>query len=146
MSVTAYWYGKGLLAVANNDVKWTADTIKVMLASASYVPNQDTHDFRDDVTNEVSGTGWAAGGVALANKTATYDGASNEVRLDADDVSQSGVTIANARYAVLYKARGGASSADELLGYVDFGGDQSVSGATFAITWDASGALKITAS
>jgi hypothetical protein len=38
-----------------------------------------------------------------------------------------------ARAAVIYKSRGGASSADELVCYVDFGADVSSSAATFSL-------------
>jgi hypothetical protein len=34
---------------------------------------------------------------------------------------------------VIYKSRGGASSADELVCYVDFGADVSSSSATFSL-------------
>src|SRR5260370_21192542 len=49
------------------------DTIKVMLATASYTPDQTNHQFKSSVTNEVAfGSGnYTAGGVALASKTAT---------------------------------------------------------------------------
>lgn len=149
MAVTAFWYGKAQEGqygtTAARRVDWASDTIKVALASASYTPAQDTHDFFDDVTNEVTGTNWAAGGVSLANKTVTYDAASNETRLDADDISVATVTVTGARYAIIYKSTGTASTSP-LLGWVDFGGDQSVSGATLAIVWAASGVLKTTAS
>jgi hypothetical protein len=134
---TAKWYSKAVLRQHNgNAVDWTADTIKVALASSSYTPNQDTDDFFDDVeANEVTGTNWSAGGQTLANKTATYDAASNTVRLDADDISVATVTVTGARYAVIYKSTG-TSSTSALLGWVDFGGDQSVTAATLAIQWD----------
>jgi hypothetical protein len=137
VAVTAKWYGLGVSNYLNAAIDWDTDTIKVSLHTSTYSPNQDTHDFRDDLTNEVSGTGYSAGGAALANKARTYDAASNTIRLDADDLSWTGATISGIRYAVIYKSRGGASSADELLGYVDFGGDQAVSSGTFTIQWDA---------
>jgi len=43
------------------EIDFGDDTIKVMLSTESYVPDQDTHEFRDDVTNEVAGTGYTAG-------------------------------------------------------------------------------------
>ena len=49
------------------------------------------------------------------------------------------VTAHTARYAVIYRARGGASSADELLCYVDFGADVSSTGGAFTIAWHANG-------
>jgi hypothetical protein len=56
------------------------------------------------------------------------------VNWDAADISQAitGGPFAF-RYGVWYKARGGAASADELIGYVDYGA-QSVTDATINIT------------
>jgi hypothetical protein len=114
-----------------------------MLASSSYTPNRDTHDFRDDVTNEVTGTNWAAGGITLSGAALSFDATSDQARWDLTDVSNATTTIASARYGIIYKSRGGASTADELLALIDFGGDQSVTAATFAITWHADGVLYI---
>lgn len=50
---------------------WASDTIKVALLTSSYTPNYDTHDFFDDITNEVTGTGYTAGGATLGSKTVT---------------------------------------------------------------------------
>ena len=41
---------------------FTSDTFKVMLTTSSYTEDKDAHDFRNDVTNEVTGTGYTAGG------------------------------------------------------------------------------------
>lgn len=100
-------------------------------------------DFFDDVTNEISGTGYSAGGVTLANKAASYTGGTNVVALDADDAQWTTASF-TARYAVIYKSTG-TSSTSPLLGYVDFGADQTVSSGTFTIQWASDGVLKITA-
>jgi len=42
-----------------------------MLTTSSYSPAKDTHDFKDYVTNEVTGTGYSAGGATLGSKTLT---------------------------------------------------------------------------
>lgn len=143
MAVTTKWYGEGLEAMAKGAIDFDTDTFKVMLATSTYTPDQDLHNFRDDITNEVSGTGYTAGGETLANATVAYDGTSNEMRILWDDVSWSSSSFA-ARYAVIYKSRGGLSSADELVGYVDFGEDVSVTNGTFTLDFTTS-VLKITA-
>ena len=143
MAATILWFGEGASHVANAAVDWDTDTINVMLTTSTYVPNQDTHNFRDDVTNEITGTGYVAGGAALAGKTRTYDAGTNEVRLDATDLTWTGLDPAAAfRYGVIYKARGGAASADELVAYIDFGADQDPGGSDFTIQWAATGVLK----
>ena len=47
-------------------------------------------------------------------------------------VSWASSTI-TARGMVIYKSRGGASSADELVGYLDFGSNISSAGGTFSV-------------
>lgn len=128
--------------IMNGSIDLDTDTIKVMLVTSAYTPDQDAHDKRDDVTNEVSGSGYSTGGSALANKAVTADNTDNEGVFDADDLSWATATI-TARGAVLYKSRGGAASADELLMYIDFGSDIVSTGGTFLITWAAEGILNL---
>lgn len=126
--------------IMNGALDLDTDSIKVMLVTSSYTPDQDAHTKRSDVTNEISGTGYTAGGAALANKAVTVDNTDNEGVFDADDSVWSSSTL-TARGAVLYKARGGASSADELLCYIDFGADKTSSGGDFRITYNAEGII-----
>ena len=85
-SGTFKWYGNGIKNAFAKKIDWANDSIKLMLCSSSYTPNQDTHEFKASVTNEVTGTNWAAGGVTLASCTLTYTGATNVLKLDANDV------------------------------------------------------------
>ena len=117
--------------MARGDIDFDTNTFKAMLVTSAYVPNKDTHDFRDDVTNEVSGTAYTAGGVASA-VTVTKDTANDRVTIQLGAVSWASSTI-TARGCVYYKSRGGASSADELVAYADFGSDVSSSGGTFSV-------------
>jgi len=136
-------YGNFLLKALNKEVDFDTDTIKVALLTSSYTPNQDTHDYFNDVsTYEVTGTGYTAGGITLASKTATYDSGTNVIVLDAADVTWSSSTI-TARYAVVYDSTG-TSSTSALIGYVDFGSDQSSTNGNFTITWDSTGIVRIT--
>ena len=126
----------------NGSLDLDTDTIKVMLVTSTYTPDQDAHTKRSDITNEVVGTGYVAGGSALANKAVTVDNTDNEGVFDADDLSWASATI-TARGAVLYKSRGGAASADELLCYFDFGVDKTSTAGTFLITWNAEGIINL---
>lgn len=117
------------------------DTIKVALVTSSYTPDQDTHEDFADVTNEITGTGYTAGGAALANKAVTKDTTDNEGVFDADDVTWSSSTI-TARGAVVYKDSGTASTS-WLVCYLDFGSDQSSSSGNFTIQWNAEGILNL---
>lgn len=136
-------YGSFLVKALNKEVDYDTDTIKVALLTSSYTPDQDAHDYLNDVsTYEVSGTGYTAGGNTLASKTVTYDSANNVIVLDAADTTWASSTI-TARYAVVYDSTGTASTS-ALIGYVDFGSDQSSTNGNFTITWDSTGIVRIT--
>jgi hypothetical protein len=136
-------YGQFLVKALNKEVDFDSDTIKVALLSSSYTPDQDAHDYFNDVSStEVTGTGYTTGGATLASKTVTYDSANNVIVLDAADVTWSSSTI-TARYAVVYDATG-TSSTSALIGYVDFGSDQSSTNGNFTITWDSTGIVRLT--
>ena len=143
MAVSANWYGLGLKAFMDGSIVYATDTIKVALVTSAYPPNQDTDQFFSTIVNEVTGTGYTAGGATLASKTSTYVAASNTVQLDAADTSWANSTI-TARYAIVYKSTGTASTSP-LLGYVNFGADVVSSGGAFNITWDANGILNVAA-
>jgi hypothetical protein len=145
MAVTAKLYGAFFTALADKKIDLNSDTIKVALATSSYTPDQDTHDFFNDITNEVTGTGYTAGGATLGTPTFTYTGASNVFKFDGDDVSWSSSTI-TARYAIVYDSTPGTSATNPLICYVDFGADVSTTAGTFTITWDAAGIFTVTVS
>lgn len=137
-------YGQFLSQALNKEIDWDTDTIRVALLTNAYTPDQDAHNYFDDVVaNEVTGTGYTAGGLTLSNKTNTYNSATNVIVLDADDVTWSSSTI-TARYAVIYDASPATNATRPLIGYVDFGSDQSSSNGNFTITWDATGIVRIT--
>lgn len=127
--------------IMDGSIDLDTDTIKVALVTSSYTPDQDAHDFFDDVTNEVSGTGYTAGGASLANKAVTADNTDNEGVFDADDVTWSSSSI-TARAAVLYKSTGTASTSP-LICYIDFGADKVSSSGNFTIQWNAEGILNL---
>lgn len=108
--------------IMDGSIDLDTDTIKVALVTSSYTPNQDVHDFFDDITNEVSGTGYTAGGASLANKVVSADNTDDEGVFDADDVTWTTSTI-TARGAVVYKSTGTASTSP-LICYIDFGSDK----------------------
>lgn len=105
-------------------------------------------------TNEVSGTGWAAGGVLLSAAAAgatsvvptLAEGTTGSVRYDhTNDVSVAGTTLVNARGCIIYLDSITAPSAliDAMIVAVTFGADYSTTAGTFAITWSATGIFEI---
>ncbi len=133
MAGTWHFYGPAIEKIAEGSIDLDTDTFKIMLTTSSYTPNQDTHDFRDDVTNEVSGTGYTTGGATLSGFSGAYDTGSNQYRVAWTSPTWSTATI-TARTAVIYKSRGGASSADELVAYCTEAGDVSSTAGTFTVT------------
>lgn len=134
---TATWYGNGALHVGSGDVAYATDTIRAALLGSGYTIAKDTHEFFSDVSaNEVSGTGYTAGGEALASKNIAYDATSDEVRLSAADTvwDATGGSLA-ANFAVVYKDTG-TPSTSPLLGVVDFEGEVSATNDTFTVDWD----------
>lgn len=136
-------YNSYKLKLIDNSTKidLSSDTIKIALVTSSYTPSADNHDFFDDITNEVSGTGYSAGGATLASKTATQDNTDDESVFDAADVTWTSSSI-TARGAVIYKSTG-VSSTSPLICYIDFGTDKTSDGGTFQITFNSEGILNI---
>jgi hypothetical protein len=117
-----------------------AEDHKIALISNSATPAFDTHDHWSDLSgNEVSGTGWAAGGVALTGTA--FSVSSGTLLWDATDVSETGTTLTNARAGVIYAD---SITNDPLICLVNFGADYSTSAGTFSITWSASPAAIFT--
>lgn len=140
MPETAKKYGKSELKAWSKEIDWTNDTIKVALLADTYTPDQDTHEYFDDVSiHEASGAGYTAGGATLTGKTMTYDAATNKMILDADDVVWSNSSV-TARYAVVYGSTG-TPSTSPLIGYVDFGENKTSANGNFSSNWNASGIL-----
>jgi hypothetical protein len=141
MAVTAYLYGKVFVALANKEIDLDDSNVKVMLTTSSYVPDQ-AHDYKNDVTNEVSGNGYTTGGAVLISPAVTYNASTGAWKFTADPTTWSSATI-TARYAIVYYNTGLAATSP-LICYVDFGEDQVAIGGTFTITWSADGVASMT--
>lgn len=124
-------------------------THKLALLSNSATPNFDT-DASWNSTNEVSGTGWASGGVALSAISAggtsaspTLTTSSGSMIYDMNDVSVASTTLTNARACRLYADALTTPTADALIVLVNFGADYSTTAGTFGIQWAAGGVFAI---
>jgi hypothetical protein len=112
----------------------TTHSFKAMLVSSSYSENRGTHAKRSDVSGEISGTGYTAAGASVT-LSASLNTTTHKLTLTIPAVSWPSSTI-TARKLVVYRARGGASSADELVACIDNGADLVSSNSTMA--WNAS--------
>jgi hypothetical protein len=125
-------YNSALDDMARALVDFDTDTFKCMLTTSAYVENKDTHTRRSDITSEVLGTGYTAGGAAVT-VTVTKDLVNDRVDISLGAASWAAATI-TARKAVYYKSRGGASTADEIVAVIDFGTDVTSTAGTWSLT------------
>lgn len=114
------------------NINFSTDSFKMLLVTSSYTAAK-SHAKRSDITNEVTGTGYTTGGNTCDVTVEAVDNVNNDVELSFTIDSWVTATI-TARGGVIYKTRGGLASADELVGYVDFGGNISSTNGTFAVT------------
>ena len=129
-------------ALLNAVHDFDTDLYHLILVTNAYTPDQDAHTHRDDITNEVSGTGYTAGGAEIENMVVSQDNTNNRGVVDSDDVSWTAATI-TARRGVMCQINGGEASADPIVGDWDFGGDIASTGGTFLVAVNASGWLAI---
>jgi hypothetical protein len=116
--------------IATGAVDADTDTFWCTLHTSSMSPAK-TWDFRNDLTNEISATGYTAGGHACG-VTASVDTTNH--RVDINIASHNWTTFTGtARFVCAHKHRGGASSADELMGCFDFGADVTATAGTFTV-------------
>jgi hypothetical protein len=120
---------------ARGAVNFGSDSFKAMLVTSAYTPDKDAHTKRSNVTNEVTGTGYTAGGASVT-ATPALDLTNDRENITFSNPSWANATI-TARGLVIYKSRGGAATADELVAYVDFGADVTSTGGTFSATFTA---------
>lgn len=125
-------YNSAVRDTATGAIDFDTDTFWAMLTTSTYTENKDTHAKRSDVTNEVTGTGYTAGGQAITVSVAAVDTANDRVVITIGPVSWAASTI-TARKMVVYKRRGGAATADELVFVNDFGTDVISANGTFTV-------------
>jgi hypothetical protein len=122
----------------NGTINLAADPIKVMLVDNSYAPSSSsTHEFKSDVTGEISGTGYSAGGQSLSGQAVAADSVNHRGAFTAANASWSSASF-TAYGAVLYKDTG-SDATSPLIGFIDFGGAKSCSNGSFTIQWDPDG-------
>jgi len=120
--------------VLNKEQDLEADTLKIALYTSSATLDATTTAY--SATNEVSGTGYTAGGVTLTSTTVATTGTT--AYFDAADPEWTSASF-TARGALIYNS----TNADKAIAVLDFGGDFTVSSGTFRIVFPAAGASAI---
>tara|TARA_Y100000114_G_scaffold46250_1_gene41938 strand:+ start:3256 stop:3672 length:417 start_codon:yes stop_codon:yes gene_type:complete len=111
-----------------------ADTLKIALYTSSANLGAGTTAY--STNNEISGTGYSAGGVTLTNKAVSTTGTT--AHFDADDPTWTGASF-TANGALIYNS----SNSDKAIAVLAFGGDFTVASGTFRIVFPAAGATGI---
>jgi len=118
------------------------ETHKVALFTASVTPDYSANTAYAVApwnANEVTGTGYTAGGQALTG-TAVDESPTGTLRWDANDPSWPASTITNARYMLGYAD---ASAGNEAIVNVDFGSNYSTVNGTLLVQLASGGLVAI---
>jgi hypothetical protein len=104
-------------------------TLKCMLVTAGYTPNQNTDEFvTSAIGSEVTGTGYTARGNACASPSWTGPSGAGLLTFDASDPAawvQNAAGFTNARRAIFYYDTG-TNGTSRLVAYTnDYGADLS---------------------
>ena len=108
------------------DLGTSGNTLKIALYTSSASLGATSASY--SATNEVSGTGYTAGGVALSSQAVAYDSTNQVAYFDAADPSWSSATI-TARGALIYNN----TKSNASIAVLDFGSDYSSTNGTFQV-------------
>ncbi len=137
----SFLFNSAKLRILQGGFDFSNDEFKIALVTAAYAPDKEAHEFYAHITNEVSGTGYTAGGQTLENITLAQDDQNDRAILDADNLAWS-VASFTARAAVIYKDTGSAATSP-LLAYIDFEEDLEAAGEDFLLQWHEDGILAL---
>ena len=136
--------GEKKINLETDDVRMALITDAVTPSAPETTPTWAAGSSADYDGNEVSGTNYTAGGIALtapalvlAAAVATYDDATDLVW------SQSGTGFSDARWGILYSF---ADAAKSCIGFLDLGGDVGNVAGDLTIAFHTNGILTITVS
>lgn len=145
-------------ALTGGTMRLTDTSAKISLLSASVTDGSGLANFSSATpnwanTNEISGTGWATGGIALSaaasggasTSPTVTEGTTGSLRWDMGDIAVSGTTLTGAAGCLIYADPVTAPSdlVDALWILVNFGGSFSTVAGIFGIQWSATGLTEI---
>lgn len=135
--MTASGYANFIVNALKANVDFDTMPLKAMLCTPSYVADLDAHQFRSDVTDEVTGTGYITGGVTLTGVSLTQDTGLNRLKIDADDANFGELTVPDIGQIIIYVDTGSAAT-DILVSRHSFT-PRSPTGGVFTYTWNLDG-------
>jgi len=139
----ASFYGNGFVSIYNREIDFDTDTIKMMLVTEDYAPNQATDRYKSAIVDEVSGGSYVAGGNALSATAITWDDGLATFTLDADDLTFLDGNY-SFRYGIVYDDTPALDTAKPLIMYFDFGAQTATSvDVVVAFSGSGMGAIRI---
>lgn len=143
MAITAKLYGLMFSSLARGEINLPTHNIALQLHTSAYAPDQDVHDYQDDLSNELpTAGGYTVAGKDLASKTLTYTPGTNTWVFDAADVQWPTATF-TFRTAVLLDRTPATAATRPLIGYQQSDSDISVAGGNLDVIWNAAGIVSI---
>jgi hypothetical protein len=134
---TFFNFGKGELQNGNIDL--VNDTIKIALINGT--PDIDAWEDFADVSTELSGSGYTAGGETLGTKSVDVDDANDRATFDAADVTWTNLYAATISDAIVYKDTG-TPGTSTLLAHMEIATNSN--GNNYTITFNGSGLWYLT--
>ncbi len=117
------------------DAYFTGSFKFLLVSSVPSEANFDAYDFRDDIANEVTGTGYTAGGVAATVTVGSVDTTNDRTPVTITDLTNAWTSSTiSAVGGWLYKVVGSAAT-DQLVAFVDFGGTVTSTVGNFSVAF-----------
>lgn len=116
-------------ALATKQIDFANDTFKIILMADGFTFDKDAHHGYADVSASelVNGNGYTTGGNSLSGVTVTEDDTDDRTEVTWNNTSwtASGGSIGPTPGAIIYDDTPAAPQADPIVGYIDFGGNQT---------------------
>jgi len=117
------------------------DTIKVALVNGYSFDPDNNHGYANFSANEITATGYTAGGKTLTGLTITTNDGSDYAMWDAGDVTWSSLATATISAALIYDDTMTTPVADGLLAKMEIGTNSN--GGNYTIAWAGGGIAQL---
>ena len=137
MALTVKFYPRAIEAAFNKEIDFDTDTIKVMLLGSGYTYSS-SHKYKSDLgANEITGTGYSAGGATVGGKTVTFDSVNLWVAFNGDDSTWGpGASFTGVWHAAVYNSSPATDATRPLIGLVSFGEATGTDNGNYTLVWD----------
>jgi hypothetical protein len=133
---------QGKLKLASGQIAWASATLKLMLVTPAYVPDETHSTPADASAYELTGTGYTggyggSGRKTLASKTAALD-SDGRVVFDAADLAWTGINAGTVGYVLVIQETGGTDASSVLIAALAYP-VTTTDGSTLDVTWPSTG-------